>query len=147
MLCGSGNRSPPTILYLSRWQKRAITKNGHEYARSVWSEKKVSTTVQPGIESKHAPRAITLRIDWPKSISYPSISLFLRDNDPQVHSPIESRRAPGVANRVKTRPRSHHDIDWSKACTRLIAHFRRTMTHRYTCRRLIIYFDELRTYY
>ena len=56
-----------------------ITKNG--YNHSVWSQKRV----QPGIESKHAPRAITLLIG--QNISYPFIRPFLRGNDPQVHLP------------------------------------------------------------
>ena len=40
---------------------------------------------------------------------------------------------------------SHHALDWSKAYrTRLLALFWETVTHTYTCRRLIIYFDVSR---
>ena len=46
--------------YISYFIYSARTK--HWYTRSVWSQKRV----QPGIESKHTPRAIT-RFDWPKT--------------------------------------------------------------------------------
>ena len=45
----------------------------------------------------------------------------------------------------KTHPTSHHATDLSKAYrTRLLALFWGTMTHRYTCWRLFIYFDVSR---
>ena len=62
-----------------------------------------------------------------------------------VHPLLLESQTGTAWNRVKTRPTSHHAIDWPKAYrTRLVAHFRGTMTRRCKCRRLIICLDVSR---
>ena len=56
-----------------------------------------------------------------------------------------SRKRVQSKSKWKTHPTRHHAIDWSRAYrTRLLALFWGKTTHRYTCRRLIIYFDVSR---
>ena len=53
-----------------------------------------------------------------------------------------SRKRVQSKSKWKTHPTRHHAIDWSRAYrTRLLALLWGKTTHRYTCRRLIIYFD------